>query len=301
VTSSPLEEAAALLGDVARPDVPVGPLTTYRVGGNAALFVEVDAKPTLEVLCTTVATTRVPVLIVGKGSNLLVADAGFAGIAVQLGDGYSGITTDGTLLEAGGAAAYPVVARRSVAAGLTGMEWAVGIPGSVGGAVAMNAGGHGAETKDRLVAADVVDLTASSPEPRDVPVSGLDLAYRHSAVRACDLVLRARFALDEGDADEGAARISSIVKWRRENQPGGQNAGSIFTNPPGDSAGRIIDAAGLKGFRIGTAQVSEKHANFIQADDGGSADDVRRVIEAVRDTVATRTGIELQVEVRLVG
>ncbi len=296
-----LEKAAELLEEVARRDVPVGPLTTYRVGGNAALFVEIDGEPDLEAVCTAVSVSGVPVLVVGKGSNLLVADAGFPGLAVQLGEGFTGITTEDTVLEAGGGAACPVVARRSVAAGLTGMEWAVGVPGSVGGAVAMNAGGHGSETKDRLAAADVVDLASASPQPRSIPAADLDLSYRHSAIGASHLVLRARFALDRGDPEEGAARIAEIVRWRRENQPGGQNAGSIFTNPPGDSAGRIIDAAGLKGFRIGTAQVSDKHANFIQADNGGSADDVRRVIETVRDLVARRTGIELQVEVRLVG
>jgi UDP-N-acetylmuramate dehydrogenase len=179
------------------------------------------------------------------------------------------------------------------------MEWAVGIPGSVGGAVRMNAGGHGAETRDRLVGCRLVDLAAGTD--RWVPAESLELGYRHSAVRPSQLVVAARYHLDVGDAGVSAARIAEIVRWRRENQPGGQNAGSVFTNPPSDSAGRLIDAAGLKELRIGTASVSEKHANFIQADPGGSADDVRRLVEVVQRAVAERTGVELAVELRMVG
>ena len=179
------------------------------------------------------------------------------------------------------------------------MEWAVGIPGSVGGAVRMNAGGHGAETRDRLVSARIVDLRAGVD--RWSPAPELHLAYRHSSITASQLVVAARFALEEGDAAESAVRIAEIVRWRRENQPGGQNAGSVFTNPPGDSAGRLIDAAGLKGLRIGSASVSEKHANFIQADASGSADDVKALVEAVRRAVSERCGVDLDVELQLVG
>jgi len=139
----------------------------------------------------------------------------------------------------------------------------VGVPGSVGGGVRMNAGGHGAETSELLLAARVVDL--GTGEDRWRPPAELELSYRHSAVRPSDLVLHARYALEAGDAEESSRQIADIVRWRRQNQPGGQNAGSVFTNPPGDSAGRIIEQVGLKGYRIGTAMVSDKHANFIQA------------------------------------
>jgi UDP-N-acetylmuramate dehydrogenase len=298
VSPESVARASSILGRIAQADVPIGPMTTYRVGGAAALFVEISEESVLEAVCTAVSGSGVRVLVIGKGSNLLVADAGFAGLALHLGDRYADISIDGVLVEAGGATAYPVLARRCVAAGLAGMEWAVGIPGSVGGGVRMNAGGHGAETKDRLTAARVVDLGHGNPEPRRLTVAQLDFSYRHSAIGENDLVLGATFELDSGDAAQGAARLAEIVRWRRENQPGGQNAGSVFTNPPNDSAGRLIDSIGMKGFRIGTAAVSDKHANFIQADPGGSADDVRRVIDAVREAVLRRTGVELAVEVR---
>jgi len=287
------------LGHLARERVPVGPLTTYRVGGEAAVFVELSSDEDLDRLLRVLSPLSVPVLVLGKGSNLLVSDAGFAGVCVRLGEAYSHVEIDGSDLTAGGACAYPVVARRSAASGLTGLEWAVGVPGSVGGGVRMNAGGHGAETSELLLAARVVDL--GTGEDRWRPPAELELSYRHSAVRPSDLVLHARYALEAGDAEESSRQIADIVRWRRQNQPGGQNAGSVFTNPPGDSAGRIIEQVGLKGYRIGTAMVSDKHANFIQADAGGSADDVRRVIEAVKGQVSDRLGIELAVELRLVG
>ncbi len=290
---------AGLLGSAARRDVPIGALTTYRVGGAAALFYEPGSEEDLERLGSALAVVAVPVLVLGKGSNLLVADSGWPGLCVRLGAGLGAVEVEGTDVVTGAAASCPVLARRSSAAGLAGMEWAVGIPGSVGGAVRMNAGGHGAETKDRLLSARVLHLAGGGDDI--VPATSLGLSYRHSLIASSDLVVSARFKLEEGSAAQGAARIGEIVAWRRENQPGGQNAGSVFTNPPGDSAGRLVEAAGLKGFRMGTAAVSGKHANFIQADAGGRAEDVRRLVEHVRATVARVTGIELGVELRTVG
>ena len=295
-----IEEAARILGPMARRAVPLGPLTTYRVGGPAALFVEPADDGQLEEVAVAVRATGVPLLVLGKGSNLLVTDAGFEGLCIRLGEGFAGLSLKGSEVLAGGALSYPVLARRTAAAGLSGMEWAVGIPGSVGGAVRMNAGGHGAETSDTLVAAEVVSFSGE-PARRTRKREELDFSYRHSALSEDEVVVSARFSLTPGDPAASNARIQQIVRWRRENQPGGQNAGSVFTNPPGDSAGRLVDEAGLKGFRIGTAAVSEKHANFIQADPGGSADDVWRVVQAVRRQVAAATGIELELEVRFMG
>jgi UDP-N-acetylmuramate dehydrogenase len=179
------------------------------------------------------------------------------------------------------------------------MEWAVGIPGSVGGAVAMNAGGHGSTTGDRLVSARIVDLV--SGRERTVGPDGLDLSYRHSNVLTHEIVLEARFAGTAGARAAAEAEISAIVRWRRANQPGGRNAGSVFTNPPGDSAGRLIESCGLKGYRIGSAEVSSKHANFFQCDADGCADDIIELIEAVRGLVLAATGVELSTELRIVG
>ncbi|MBV9411332.1 MAG: UDP-N-acetylmuramate dehydrogenase, partial [Acidimicrobiia bacterium] len=267
-----VETAARLLGERAKSDVPIGPLTTYRVGGPATLLVEVLSEDDLRAVAGAVSASAVPVLVVGRGSNLLVADVGFPGLAVTLGGVFAELELAATRARAGAAVSLPVLARRTAAAGLTGLEWAVGVPGSVGGAVRMNAGGHGSDISETLVSARVVDLTTGGEF--EVAKEDLGLAYRTSNVGSHDIVLQATFALADGDREASEAQIADIVRWRRENQPGGSNAGSVFTNPPADSAGRLIDAAGLKGHRVGSAYVSPKHANFFQADEGGSADDV---------------------------
>lgn len=290
----------ALFGDKASRDAALGARTTYRVGGRAAVLVEANDEDDLARIAKARDASGMAVLVVGKGSNLLIADGGFPGAAVALGEKYASIDVgpDGTVV-AGGAVAYPVLARVTARAGWTGLDWAVGVPGSVGGAVKMNAGGHGAETAERLVSARLVSL--SSGAGRVVTASDLDLSYRHSAVAADEVVTAATFRLDKGDRKAAAARISEIVAWRRAHQPGGRNAGSIFQNPVGDSAGRLVEAAGAKGLRVGSAEVSAKHANFIQADEDGSADDVYALIAKVRDLVARRLGVELKTEVVCVG
>jgi UDP-N-acetylmuramate dehydrogenase len=282
-----------------RRHVPIGPLTTYRVGGAAALFATIETDEDLAAAVHVVRSEHVPVLVVGKGSNLLVADAGFDGLAIVLGDAFGEIVVDGTTVAAGGAASLPVVARRTAAAALTGFEWAVGVPGSIGGAVRMNAGGHGSDMAATLTRVHVVDL--ASGEDEWVTANALDLAYRHSAISTSQVVIQAELALRRGDVANAEATIASIVRWRRENQPGGQNAGSVFTNPPGDSAGRLIDAAGCKGLRIGTAVVSDKHANFFIADDGGRADDVFDLMIEVRRRVHDVHGLWIEPETRLIG
>jgi len=288
------------LDDLVERDVPIGPLTTYRVGGPAAFLLRAATREDLDRARQLVLADGLPVLVVGKGSNLLVADRGFPGLVVLLGDGFEGIEWPGPdRVVAGGAVSLPVLARRTAANGSSGFEWAVGVPGSVGGAVRMNAGGHGSEMANVLAGATIVDLAGG----RDgfVPAHQLDLRYRHSNVATTEVVVSAELQLAPGDRDTSEQEIAEIVRWRREHQPGGQNAGSVFTNPPDDSAGRLIDAAGLKGFRVGSAHVSTKHANFFQADDGGSADDVRALIDEVRRRVLEATGVSLVPELRMVG
>jgi len=302
------DDALAFLGERLRHDVPLGPMCTYRVGGAAERFVEVADAEELNRIVSAIraAPASAPeVLVVGRGSNLLVADTGVSGLVVQLGDGFAQVEVLESPAEgrptvrAGGAASLPVVARRCVAAGLSGFEWAVGVPGSIGGAVRMNAGGHGADMAEALVGVRVVDLITGE----DVVVSAaeLDLAYRRSSILASQVVVHADLRLVRGDRTDGEERLSQIVSWRREHQPGGQNAGSVFTNPPGDSAGRLIDAAGCKGLRVGTAEVSPKHANFIQADPGGRAADVAAVMATVIDRVQQAFGVRLHPETVMVG
>jgi UDP-N-acetylmuramate dehydrogenase len=302
-----IEAAAAVLGPRATRDEPLAPLTTYRVGGTAALFVRARSLDDLRAVAAARAASGLPVLVVGRGSNLLVADTGFAGIAVSIADLAAGIEAvdgaPGRVVIAGGGVALPVLARRTAAWGITGFEWAVGVPGSVGGAVRMNAGGHGSDMAACVLDVDLFDLSADDPRPATVPVEALGLRFRGSDLSAGHVVLAARLGLRPGDRAAAEAEISEIVRWRRENQPGGQNAGSVFVNPvPFEvSAGSLIDGLGLRGFRIGTAWVSEKHANFIQAAEGGRAADVVAVMAAVRQKVLAATGYRLRSEIRLIG
>jgi UDP-N-acetylmuramate dehydrogenase len=334
-----LEALSVALGDRATRGMPLGPLTTYGVGGPAALFVEVEGHEDLQALRTACAAAALevqsasqqdglPVFVIGRGSNVLVADSGFEGLVLRLGSGFShlvlpehgpdlreqvpvergpnpggeGPAPGGerpAVVTAGAAVALPVLARRAADAGWQGLSWAVGVPGSVGGAVRMNAGGHGSDMASCLVRYKWVDLLSSAGGTDEVVK--LAYGYRSSSVTAPQVVVEADLEVTPGSAEEERAAVASIVRWRREHQPGGSNAGSVFTNPEGDSAGRLIDDAGLKGLRLGSAQVSEKHANFIQADRGGSADDVRALMDHVRSVVAERCGVALQTEVRLLG
>jgi UDP-N-acetylmuramate dehydrogenase len=306
-----LRALARSLGERAATGRPLGPLTTYGVGGPAALFVEVDEPSDLDAVRKAVAQVsdgeggpEFPVFVIGRGSNLLVSDAGFAGLVVHLGAGFAALSLpegfdERPVVRVGASLSLPVMARRVADAGWSGLSWAVGVPGSVGGAVRMNAGGHGSDMAACLLRYDWVDL-CSEAEGTD-GVERLDYGYRRSSVQPSQVVTGAELAVTAGTPEVEREAVASIVKWRREHQPGGSNAGSVFTNPAGDSAGRLIDEAGLKGFRLGTAHVSEKHANFIQADRDGRADDVYALMAHVRDVVLQRCGVLLETEVRLLG
>jgi UDP-N-acetylenolpyruvoylglucosamine reductase len=202
----------------------------------------------------------------------------------------------------GGSVLLPVAARQSVHRGLTGFEWGVGVPGTIGGAVRMNAGGHGSDMASSLVSARIFHLLRGVEA--HVDAVDLGLRFRGSAIADHHVVLSATLNLSWAtDTEATENQLSEIVKWRRENQPGGQNAGSVFVNPvPGEvSAGALIDQIGMRGFRIGTAHVSEKHANFIQAEEGGLASDVVQVMAEIRRRVKESTGYDLRSEIRLAG
>lgn len=305
---------AAALGGRATLMAPLGALTTYGVGGPAAVLVEIGTAADLEAVRAALRGTDLPLFVLGRGSNLLVADAGFGGVVVHLGAGFAGLelpvsggggagaTAGGgttATVRAGGALALPVMARRVADAGWSGLSWAVGVPGSVGGAVRMNAGGHGSDMASCLVRYRWADLREDAGGTDDA--AKLAYQYRTSSVTATQIVLEAELRVGPGAVAAEQAEVSDIVRWRRAHQPGGANAGSVFTNPADDAAGRLVEAAGLKGCRLGTAHVSEKHANFIQADKGGRADDVYALMHHVRDVVAERCGVVLRTEVRLLG
>jgi UDP-N-acetylmuramate dehydrogenase len=268
----------------------------------------------LEAISAVLAQVDLPLLVIGRGSNMLIADNGFAGLAITFGsfleyidlpdrsDGADGGLDVEPIALFGGSVLLPVAARQSVHRGLKGFEWGVGVPGTIGGAVRMNAGGHGSDMASSLVSARIFHLLRGVEA--HVDAVDLGLRFRGSAIADHHVVLSATLNLGWAtDSDAGETQLSEIVKWRRENQPGGQNAGSVFVNPvPGEvSAGALIDQIGMRGFRIGTAHVSEKHANFIQSDEGGLASDVVQVMAEIRRRVKESTGYDLRSEIRLAG
>lgn len=288
-------------GDRVTVHAPFGERTTYRVGGTVAALVTLATRHDLEELGPLLDECGRPVVVLGNGSNLLVADGELDLVGVRLTGEFATLAWrdegDRVLVAAGAAVDLPVAARQLAAAGVVGFEWAVGVPGTFGGAAVMNAGGHGSS-----MAASVVGVeTWSDGAIRRWSSSDLRFGYRESALTDRDLVLGVTLSLARGDAARARAEISEIVRWRRAHQPGGANAGSVFRNPEGDSAGRLIEAAGAKGLRVGTAVVSEKHANFIIVDQGGRASDVFALIREVRRRVAETSGVHLVLEHRLVG
>jgi UDP-N-acetylmuramate dehydrogenase len=279
---------------------PLGPLTTYKAGGPALYLAEIADRDALGRLIESGVMADLPVLVVGRGSNLVVSDRGFEGVAVHLGAGFGHVSYHDTTVEAGAAVPLPRLARSTAERGLTGLEFFVGVPGSVGGAVRQNAGCFGSETRDRLVDVDLVDLVTG--EESQVPVGELDLSYRHSSLQSSQIVIVARFATTAGDAEESMRKIREITRWRRDNQPGGTlNAGSVFKNPPGTTAGELIDSLGLKGLSVGGVSVSRKHANFFVAGPGADADDIHRLVQLVKDRVFEETGTILEPEIQFVG
>ena len=285
-------------------DKPLATLTTYGVGGNGACVVKVSSTDQAVAVSEVLRHHReVETLVMGRGSNLLIADQGFDGVVIVMSPSSTenAVTVDGDIVEAGGAMLMPVLARRSVGAARGGLEWCVGIPGTVGGAVRMNAGGHGADMASSVVDATVLSLRSGIITR--VPSEQLDFYFRGSALSNNHVVLSVRMKTAAQEAAIGTTEINAVVSWRREHQPGGRNAGSVFVNPgEGDgSSGALIDSAGLRGFTIGAVTVSEKHANFIQAGEGSTAADIAAVMSHVQSTVEKVHGIRLYSEVCLVG
>lgn len=282
--------------------------TTYRVGGPAAVLVEVaepaDAIALSEILREPeLGASDLPVLPLGRGSNLVISDSGFPGLVIRLGSSFSRIEalSDGAPgAKVGAATSMPQLANWAARRAFRGFEWAISIPGSVGGGVRMNAGAHGGEVADVLNSVTLCKL--DSFVTSDVPAADLDMSYRRTNLTERDLVLEAVFHFEEDDGGEVKARMEAYREHRAATQPGAlQNAGSVFKNPPGDSAGRLVESCGLKGFKVGGARVSELHANFFIAGDGATAQDVYELVHAVRGRVVDETGIELEPEIRFVG
>lgn len=288
------------LGDRVRAGVPIAPFTTFRLGGAAAIYVEPDSDADLRVVGEVARAADLPTMVVGKGSNVLVSDAGFPGIVIRLGRGFRWTSRDGDRLTAGGAMPLPALSGIALTHCLSGLEFAIAIPATVGGAVRMNAGAHGGSMADVTERVRVFDL--EDGVSREVEAAHAGFGYRRSDLGPAAIVVAATVRLSPGAAADIRRRMDEARAWRRETQPVGEpNCGSVFKNPPGDHAARLVEAAGCKGMTIGGASVSEKHANFIIARTGATADDVRRLIAAVGERVRSTSGIELEPEVRFVG
>ena len=319
MTSLAGSTALALATDIARRvgvkaerDAPLGRFTTMRVGGPADLFVTAHNAFELRALVRFARSRGVPLLLLGRGSNVVISDRGVRGLVVQVRAEGSRIEGERYTAEAGTPMAR--AATETQRAGLSGLEFGLAVPGAVGGAIWANAGAHGSDIAAVLESADV--LLADGTERR-LPVDELGLGYRESRFKhpptagegaagegaAAEVVVAGTFRLEAASAETIRDRLDDIRRWRQAHQPLGiPSAGSAFRNrPEGPSAGELIDAAGLKGLRIGGASVSEKHANFIVNDRKGSAAEVRRVLDRVRATVAERFGVELEPEIVFVG
>jgi UDP-N-acetylmuramate dehydrogenase len=288
-------------------DAPLAAFTSFRLGGAAAILVEAQDESDLVATASVAAQSCLPILSLGRGSNLLVSDRGYPGIVVRLGKGFEWIADSGNGLEAGGATALPRLANRAAGRGLSGLEFAVAIPASLGGAVRMNAGAHGSSVAEVL---DWVRLyRLGEPAPAVLPAAELGMRYRSTNLDDNDVVCAARLALTPappGETREIALRMQRYRDHRAATQPGeARNAGSMFKNPLGSpagvSAGRLIEEAGMKGHRAGGAEVSDKHANFFLARPGATAQDVHRLLVEVQAAVLERTGVLLTPEVRLIG
>lgn len=297
-----LERAAAIIGETVgdrlRTGFTMAPLTTFRIGGPAALYLEPEDDGDLEAVGRALVETRIPVATVGKGSNVLVPDEGFPGLVIRLGRGYRWAARERDRLIAGGAMPLPALSGVALRHGLEGLEFGVAIPATLGGAVRMNAGAHGREMADAL---ETIDLFVLSEGQRvAVAADAAGFSYRRSRLPRDGVVVAATVLLAPGDPARIRAAMEAARDWRRRTQPLAEpNCGSVFKNPPGDHAARLIDAAGLKGTRIGGAHVSEKHANFIVATPGATAHDVVTLIDLVRTRVRDDAGVDLEPEVRL--
>ena len=305
-SATTLEEAASeLAGSVTgrvTPNRPLAPLTTFRVGGPAAIFVEPANETDLEITGRIAYGRSIPVWIMGKGSNVLVADAGFPGIVIRMAKGFDWIRqgSSSDRVEAGGAATLPQVSNWAAKRALTGLEFAVAIPATVGGGVAMNAGAHGSDVSMVLESVRICFLAEGRTE--SAQATELDMTYRRTRLGPDSVVCSANFLLQPGDPVEIAAKMREHRRHRSTTQPSeAPNAGSMFKNPPGGSAGELIESAGLKGTSVGRAEVSAKHGNFFLARPGATAQNVYDLMAAVQAAVEERLGVRLIPEVKLIG
>ena len=295
------ERIQQIVGEEAvRTNVPMSSCTTFRIGGPADVLVRPSDNAQIRSILELCRENEVPVTVIGNGSNLLVSDAGFRGVIIRLDQNFQKAQIHENTITAQAGLLLANLAALAREHDLTGLEYASGIPGTVGGAVWMNAGAYDGEIRDSFVCAEVLTRDL---EEKTIPAEEMDLSYRHSrAMEEGWIVLQAEFRLEPGNPDEIRAKTEDYRKRRMEKQPlEWPSAGSTFKRPEGDFAGRLIEASGLKGVSVGGAQVSEKHAGFVINTGGATARDVYGLIRLVQSEVKLRHGVELQPEIRFIG
>lgn len=294
------QDLAEIAGLKVRTDVPLGRLTTFKIGGPAAVVVTPESVEALSAAQRLLRDAGAPVLVLGNGSNLLVADEGFDGVVIRIGSAFGDYAAVGPdRLRVGAGTMWSRLMRFLMNEGWTGLEFGAGIPGTLGGAVATNAGTRGGDTSGALIEAEIVESTG------DVVVKSLQelgFRYRHCELPEGAVVTSTLLRVGRDDPEKVTATIRGFLAERRRDQPEREpSAGCIFKNPPGRSAGLLIDQAGLKGQSEGPAIISPVHGNFIINRGGATATDVLRLIERIRERIRTEHGIELELEVRRVG
>jgi UDP-N-acetylmuramate dehydrogenase len=283
-----------------RASFPLAPLTSFRIGGPAALYLETEGDPDLAAAGEAVGATGIPWVVIGKGSNLLVSDRGFAGLVIRLGKGYRWAAREGRRLRAGGSMPLPALAGVALTHSLAGLEFGVAIPASLGGAVRMNAGAHSHSMEEVVEAVELFSLPEA--ERTTLPARAAGFGYRRTSLPEGGIVVAATLRLSPGHPGEIRGEMEHARAWRRATQPLAEpNCGSVFKNPSDDHAARLVEAAGGKGVAVGGASVSQKHANFIVARPGCLAEDVHRVIRELQSLVMERFGVALEPEVQFVG
>ena len=278
---------------------PLAKHTYFGIGGEATAYMEISTISELAAVARFHREWDVPVAIIGRGSNLLVSDTGFNGISIRLVGELAKLEGNGQVVSVGAGLSLPRLSKVMSRRGLSGVEFALGIPGSVGGALIMNAGAWGSSFGDVVTHVTVMNDTG---ECVTLTHDEAEFEYRHSGLNAYFCVTGARLRLEPGDAETITARMQAFYKQKVETQPfAEENAGCMFKNPPGDSAGRLIDISGLKGHRIGGAEVSTIHGNFILNIDNATAADVLELVAYIQERVREKTGVSLQTEVKRLG
>lgn len=281
-------------------DAPMSKYTTWKIGGPADCLVLPESAEDIVTAMAFAKENGIPCRVIGNGSNLLVLDGGIEGMVIRIGDSLSSYTVEDTLLTAGSGCVLSRMARETAKMGLAGIEWAAGIPASLGGAAYMNAGAYGHCFYETLEAVEIIDGDGNI---KTVSAGELSSSYRHTSLMDSGaIVTKVMIRLEHGDAEELVASVDATMKLRREKQPlEYPSAGSVFKNPEGSHAGYLVELCGLRGKQVGMAQVSEKHGNFIVNLGGCTAKDVLTLIEAVRKEVKAQKGYDLETEVLIIG